>query len=93
MRYRKSTSQMAEFLMKSMRDKEADRENAHWHNNRTGTYETREVVIDYEKKKQTSDSRIRTLHGDYHFHIKSGGSDPPCKSCDLYSEAQLQRFH
>ncbi len=28
MRYRKSTSQMAEFLMKSMRDKEADRENA-----------------------------------------------------------------
>ncbi len=29
MKYRKSTSQMAEFLMKSMRDKEADRENAH----------------------------------------------------------------
>lgn len=28
MKYRKSTSQMTEFLMKSMRDKEADRENA-----------------------------------------------------------------
>lgn len=89
MRYRRSTSQMAEFLMKSMRDKEADRENAHWHNNRTGTYETREVVIDYEKKKQTGDSRIRTLHGDYHFHIKSGGFDPTCQSGDLHREIKL----